>query len=126
MWLELPSLNLDLNIHAGGELYPLEGVDGLGCVLDDVEEALVDPHLEVLAAVLVLVGAADHRVAVLLGGQGYRAADFGLGAHDSFDDLLGRLVQDLVIVGLQADTDPLLGAVSHGRTRGRSCEHSRV
>jgi len=38
-------------------------------VLDDVEQALVDAHFEVLAAVLVLVGAPDNRETVDLGGQ---------------------------------------------------------
>jgi hypothetical protein len=35
---------------------PLEGVDGLRRRLEDVEQPLVDPHLEVLAGVLVDVG----------------------------------------------------------------------
>src|ERR1700733_10027308 len=54
---ERPSgrLDLDLDAHAGREVEPLERVDRLGRVLDDVDQALVDPHLEVLAGVLVLV-----------------------------------------------------------------------
>src|SRR5207248_2213557 len=50
------SLELDLDLDAGGHFEALKAVDGLGGVLHDVEQALVDPHLEVLAAVLVLVG----------------------------------------------------------------------
>jgi hypothetical protein len=53
-----------------GKFDALEGVDRLGRVLDDVEQALVHPHLEVLAAVLVLVRAADHRETVDLSRQG--------------------------------------------------------
>ena len=75
-----------------------------GRVLDDVDEPLVDPHLEVLAGVLVLVRRPDHREAVLLGGQRDRALDGGAGAHDGLDDLLGRLIDDLVVVGLQPDS----------------------
>ena len=48
-------LDLDLDVDAGGEVEALEAVDRLGRGLEDVEQALVDPHLEVLAGVLVLV-----------------------------------------------------------------------
>jgi hypothetical protein len=48
--------DLDLDLDARREIQALERVDGLGGVLDDVDETLVDPHLEVLAGVLVLVG----------------------------------------------------------------------
>jgi hypothetical protein len=82
-------------------------------VLDNVEEPLVNPHLEVLAAVLVLVGRADHRVAVLLAGERYRSPDLGLGAEDGLHDLLGRLVDHLVVVGLEANADLLAGTVGH-------------
>mgnify|MGYP000950771212 CR=1 FL=1 len=48
-------LDLDLDVDAGREIESLERVDGLGGGVHDVEEPLVDPHLEVLAGVLVLV-----------------------------------------------------------------------
>src|SRR5438552_91781 len=47
----LGGLDLDLDVDAGGQLEALEGVDGLGTGLEDVEQALVDPHLEVLPRV---------------------------------------------------------------------------
>src|SRR5439155_7827656 len=100
-------LDLYLDVDAGGEVEALQRVDRLGAGLEDVEEALVDAHLEVLAAVLVLVGGPDHGVAVLLGRQRHRAADLGLGAHDRLDDLLCRLVDDLVVIGLEPDADLL-------------------
>ena len=46
-------LDLDLDVDAGGEVESLERLDRLPGRLDDVEEALVDAHLEVLAGVLV-------------------------------------------------------------------------
>ena len=46
-------LDLDLDVDARGEVEALERVDGLAGGLDDVDQPLVDPHLEVLAAVLV-------------------------------------------------------------------------
>src|SRR6202011_5648585 len=72
----------------------------------------VDAHLEMLAAVLVLVGRPDHRVAMLFGGQRHRAPDLGLGPQHGLADLLGRLVDDLVVVGLETDADLLLVALS--------------
>ena len=47
---------LDFDVDAGREVETLERVDRLAGDLDDVDQALVDPHLEVLAAVLVDVG----------------------------------------------------------------------
>src|SRR5262249_50296039 len=54
----LPSrlLDLDLDVDAGGQVEALERLHRLAGGLDDVEEALVDAHLEVLAGVLVDVG----------------------------------------------------------------------
>jgi hypothetical protein len=49
-------LDLDLDVDAGGEVEPLERLDGLRRGLDDVDKALVDAHLEVFARVLVDVG----------------------------------------------------------------------
>ena len=43
------ALDLDLDVDAGRQLDALERIDGLGVRLDDVDEALVDAHLEVLA-----------------------------------------------------------------------------
>src|SRR5947209_17029421 len=60
-----------------------------------------------LPRVLVLVGGADHRPAAELSRQGNRASHLGLGTHDRLHDLLGGLVDDLVVVGLEADPDLL-------------------
>ena len=49
-------LDLDLDVDARRQVEALERLDRLARRLDDVEEALVDPHLEVLARVLVDVG----------------------------------------------------------------------
>src|ERR1700682_3979089 len=68
-------LDLDLDVDTGGEVEALERLHRLGGRLDDVDEALVDAHLEVLAGVLVDVGAADDAVAVDLGGQRHGATD---------------------------------------------------
>ena len=52
----LGRLDLDLDVDSSWQVETLEAVDRLRGVVDDVEQALVHAHLEVLAAVLVLVG----------------------------------------------------------------------
>src|SRR4051795_2281730 len=71
----------DLDVDARRQVIEaLEGVDGLGRGLVDVDQPLVGADLEVLARVLVLERRADHAVHVLLGGQGNRPGDGGPGA----------------------------------------------
>src|SRR5438445_4305066 len=108
--------DLDLDVDAGGQFQALQGVDRLGGVLHDVQQPLVDPHLEVLPAVLVLVGGANHGVAVLVRGEGDGPPHLGLGAQHGLHDLLGRLVDDLVVVGLEPYADLLPAPVGHGST----------
>ena len=62
-------------------------------------------HFEVLAAVLVLVRGPNHGEPVLPSGKRDRTTNLGLRALDRFDDLLGRLIDYLVVVGLEANTD---------------------
>src|ERR1039458_288169 len=109
----LSRLDLDLDVDPGGKIEPLQRVHRLRRVLDDVDEALVNAHLEMLTAVLVLVRRADDRVAVHLGRKRDGTAHLCLGAEHRLDDLLRRLVDDLVVVCLQTDADPLPGALCH-------------
>src|SRR3954466_14994997 len=67
--IALRLLDLDLDVDAGRQVEPLEGIDRLRTGLEDVEEPLVHPHLEVLPGVLVDVGRPDDAVAVDLGGK---------------------------------------------------------
>src|SRR3954451_13269729 len=78
---------LDLDVDAGRQVEPHERVDGLRRRVDDVDESLVGAHLEVLAAVLVLVRRADDAVDVLLGRQWHRAGDLRARTGDRVNDL---------------------------------------
>src|SRR6266516_3017847 len=104
--MSFPLLELDLDVHPGRQVQALQLLNRLRGGFHDVDEPLVREHLEVLAAVLVLVGAADDRVQVPLRGKGNRPHDLGPGADHVIHDLPGRLVQDLVIVGPQLDPYP--------------------
>lgn len=82
-----------------------EGVDGaLGRRLD-VDEPVVGPDLEVLAAVLVGERSAQHAEAPDASGERHGAGDLGAGAAHGLDDLGGRRVEATVIEGLELDAD---------------------
>src|ERR1700736_1583692 len=81
-------LDLDFDVDPGRQVESLQRFDGLAGGLDDVEETLVDPHLEVLAGVLVDVRGPHDAEAADLGREGHRAPDLGLGADHGLDDLL--------------------------------------
>src|SRR3954468_4254267 len=111
---ESAGLDLDLDVHACRQLDALQAVDGLGVGIDDVDQALVDAHLEVLARVLVDVRATDDRVAMLVGRQRDRTANRCAGARHGFDDLARRLGDDLVVECLEANADALChGSSAH-------------
>src|SRR6266536_2815421 len=98
---------LNVHVDAGRQVDAHERVDRLGRRVEDVDEPLVGAHLEVLAAVLVLVRRADDAVDVLLGRQRHRADDAGAGACHRLDDLARAGVDRLVVVGLEPDADLL-------------------
>src|SRR5690606_36526678 len=94
-------------VDTGREVESHQGVNGLGGRVEDVDQALVGAHLEVLARVLVLVRRLDDAVHVLLCGQRHRARDRRTSTRHRLDDLLRRGVDDLVVVGLEPDADLL-------------------
>src|SRR5262245_25665569 len=96
---------LDLDVDAGGQIELHQGVEGLLGRLEDVEQALVRADLELLARLLVGVRRPQHAVLVDLGGQRDRSGDLGARALGGLDDLAGRLVEQLVIVGLEPDAN---------------------
>src|SRR5262249_21242084 len=109
--------DLDLDVDAGGEVEALGRLHGLSGGPRDVEETLVDPHLEVLAGVLVLVRRPDDAVLADLGRQRHGTPNLRLGADDRLDDLLRRLVDHLVVVGPESDPDLLASRGGHGGPR---------
>src|SRR5687767_5612207 len=98
---------LDLDVDAGRQVEAHQGVDGLRGGVNDVDEALVGAHLEVLAGVLVLVRRANDAVDVLLGRQRHRAGDLRTRTGDGVHDLPRRGVDHLVVIGLEPDADLL-------------------
>src|ERR671916_288657 len=98
---------LDVDVDRGRQVDAHERVDRLRRRVEDVDEALVRAHLEVLARVLVLVRRADDAVHVLLSRQRHRADHTRSGLGDRLHDASRRGVDGLVVVGLQPDADLL-------------------
>ena len=95
----------DFDFHTGGELELGEGVDGLRRPLEDVEKSLVRPHLELLARLLVDVRRAVDRPPRDGRRQRDRTGDLRARTARGVDDLRRRLVEDAVVVPLEADAD---------------------
>src|SRR2546422_6889207 len=98
---------LDLDAHAGREAETLEGVDDARVEVEDVDDALVRAHLELLARVLVDEGAADHGQLGDLGGKRDRAGSARVRTAGGVDDLVRRLVEHPVVIGLEPDPNLL-------------------
>ena len=80
-------LELDFDIDTGGQVELHQRIDRLLGRLQDVEEALVGAHLELLPALLVNVRTAQNAVLVDHRRQGNRAGNAGSGAFRGVDDL---------------------------------------
>src|SRR5699024_3430351 len=98
-------LQLDLDVHASGELEAHQGLHRLSGRLQNVDQALVGAALELLAAVLVLVGRTQDGDHLTVGGQGDGAGHAGAGALCGLDDLLCRSIDQLDVVALKTDSD---------------------
>src|SRR5262245_35112095 len=104
----IAALEPDLDVDARGQrIQPLQRVDGFGRWLEDVDQPLVGPDLEVLAGVLVLERRANHAVDAFLGRQGDRSLDPGSRALSGLDDLASSPIYGVVVIRLQSDSDLL-------------------
>src|SRR5437868_2542456 len=71
---------LDLHKHARGHHEPVERLDGARIGLEDVDDPLMRPDLELLAAFLVDERGAENGVALDAGGERDRTGHLGVGA----------------------------------------------
>src|SRR5262245_51967261 len=107
-----PLLELDLHVHARRQVELAERVDRRLRRLEDVEQALVGADLELLARLLVDVRRAVDGEALDVRRERDRPGHPSAGAADRLDDLAHGLVEETVVVRLQADADLLV----HART----------
>src|ERR1700690_2761332 len=103
----IPSLELDLDVHAGREVELHQRVHGLRGGIDDVEHALVRADFELLARLLVDVRRAVDGETLDERGQGDGSPDGGAGTLGRVDDLAGGMIQHAMVKGLEPDADVL-------------------
>src|SRR6185436_12042549 len=104
---------LDLDVHAGGEVELHQRVHRLRRRIDDIEHALVRADLELLTRLLVDVRRAVDRELFDTRRQRNRSAHLSARPLGRADDLAGRLVEHAMIEGFQPDAD--IGVVDgHG------------
>src|SRR6185295_18171683 len=100
--------HLDFDVDARSQRESHQGVDRLRARIQDVDEPLVRADLELLPAVLVDEGRAEDGELLDARGQRHRTDDIRAGPLGRLDDLGRRLIEQPVVVGLEADPDPLL------------------
>src|SRR5581483_514117 len=110
--------------HAGRQVEVHQRVHRLRRSLEDVDEALVRTHLEVLARLLVDVRGPVDAEPVDLRGERHRTAHERAGALRRVDDALGRLIEHAVIVRFESDTNLLLSHVCLSRESAQRVERS--
>src|SRR5437764_3460885 len=106
--IPMPALELDLDVDARRKVELHERVDRLLRWIVDVDEPLVGPDLELVTRVLVDERAADHGELLDACGQRDRPGHCRPGPLRRLDDLRRGLVDELVVIGLEPDPDPLL------------------
>src|ERR1700681_2409217 len=99
-----PALELDLDVDAGGKVELHQRIDRLRRRIDDIEQALMRAHFELLAALLVDVRRSVDRELLDLGRQRDRSAYLRAGALRRIDDLARRRIEDAVIERLEPDS----------------------
>ena len=92
-----------------GEIELLQLIDRLRCRLDDVEQAFVRAHLELVHALFVDVRRAVDRVALDLRGERDRTGDDRAGARGGLGDLGRGAIEKAVIECLEANADACFG-----------------
>jgi hypothetical protein len=98
-------LQFDFDINASWQVQLHQCVNGLVGWVDDVHQALVGADFELVARGLVDVRRTQNVETLDAGWQWNWAFDHGAGALGGVNDFQGRLVDQLVVESLQADTD---------------------
>src|SRR5215472_13467469 len=103
---------LDLHIHARCQIELHQRVYRLRRRIDDIDQALMRPHLELLAAFLVDMRRTVHRIALETRRERDRPAHIRARALRRIDNLLRGGVEHTMIARLQPDADRLACHVS--------------
>src|SRR5438445_4009513 len=97
--------DLDLDVHARGQVELGQGIDRLGARIENVDQPLVRLELELLSAFLVDVRAAQHRPQLPLGRQRDGSRDLRARLLGRADDVGRGLVDQGVVECLETDAN---------------------
>ena len=100
------ALDFDLDTRREFEFH--QRVDCLRRRRVDVDDTLESAELELLASLLVYEGRAVYRINLLVRRERHRTADHCIGALYGLDNLLGRLIHQIVVERLQFDSNFLI------------------
>src|SRR5690606_24665247 len=84
-----------------------QSINGLLLRIEDIDDTLVRPHLELLPRFLVHVGATQNRVTVHGSWQRNWTGNPGSGSLCSLNNVSGGLIKQTVIVSTQTNSDLL-------------------
>ena len=104
-----PWLHLDFDVAPSGQAQVHQAVDSLGGRFKYVNKAFVNAHFELFTAFFIHVWAFYYRKGTATSWQWDGSCQARAGAQSGVHNLLGSLVDDFVIVGLEANTNTLLG-----------------
>src|SRR5207248_3168608 len=94
---------LDFDVHPGGQVKLHQRIYGLGCRIQNVQQALVSSDFELLPRFFVHVRGTQHAILVLHCRQRNRPCETCACPLGGFDDLGRGLIQNAIIVCLQPD-----------------------
>src|ERR1700693_5768105 len=118
------SKSFDFHVHARRKIELHERIHCVRCRLENIDQALVRAHFELLTRFLVHVRRSQHRPTINCRRQRNRTGHIGSGTLRGIHNFLGGLVENSVIVRLEAYTDFV--ALSHklfDDLRDRACAH---
>ena len=95
---------LDFDVYAAGEIQSHQSVDRLVGRLENIDKPIVGPELKMLHGLLVDVRTADDTEPSNVRRKWSRTCDTGSRALCRIRNLLGRLVDDSVIIGAEPDS----------------------
>lgn len=100
-------LHFDFDVDAGRKVQICQGVDGLGCGVIDVDQALVHPHFKLLTGVLVHERRTIDSQLRFLCWERHWALHGRTIAQRCFDDRARRLINDLMVVRANLNSNTL-------------------
>jgi len=101
----------DLNLNTARQFQLHQSIDGLGSGAVNIQQALVGRKFELLPGLLVHKGGTVYREDLFISWQRNRSTHHCSRGFYGFYDLLGRLVDQVVIVRLQFNANLLAHAI---------------